>query len=165
MNIHGEEPIISKLSHQYYKVKSNVNISLWKRKYFQCTDSEEIGYRFNHIILGVSDFEVCIWHKPIVPNNIWASLKVTQHHLWKEDLFVQYVKNKNINLLSVLLPIKYIPKVVKVLRSIIAPSAKTFDCFYDCTFHIKLSWCMKYSTRSTQSIVVFVSCNHWISNS
>ena len=48
--------------------------------------------------------------------------------LWKEALFVQYYKNKNVSLLSDPIPIKPLPEGTKVLCSLISPSIKEVDC-------------------------------------
>ena len=42
--------------------------------------------------------------------------------------FCQYEKNKNVSLISAPIPIKYLPKGKKVLRSLIYPSINEGDC-------------------------------------
>ena len=62
------------------------------------------------------------------PRNIGDYLGGPQRQFWKEDLFVQYDKKKNLSLLSAPTPIKPLPEGTKVLRSLIAPSIKEGDC-------------------------------------
>ena len=77
---------------------------------------EEIRYWFDQTRLVVSHLEVRLLQKPLVPKNIWYALKGPQRQLRKEDLFVQYDKKNNINLILDPLTIKYLPKDTKLLR-------------------------------------------------
>ena len=49
--------------------------------------------------------------------------------MWKENLFVQYDKNKHVSLISDPIPIKSLPEGTKVLHSLIAPIIKEGDCY------------------------------------
>ena len=72
----------------------------------------------------VSHLEVRLPKKPPTPNNIGDALGSPQRQFWKEALFVQYDKNKNVSLLSDPIPIKILPEGTKVPRSLIAPIIK-----------------------------------------
>ena len=48
---------------------------------------------------------------------------------WKEALFFQYDKNKNVSLLSAPNPKKSLTEGTKVLRSLVSPSMKEGDCY------------------------------------
>ena len=72
----------------------------------------------------VSHLEDSLPKKPPTPNNIGDTLGGPQRQFWKEALFVQYEKNKNVSLLSDPIPIKSLPEGTKVLSSLIAPSIK-----------------------------------------
>ena len=76
----------------------------------------------------VSHIEVRLLEKPPTPSSIGDGLKVPQRQLWKEDLFVQYYKNKNTILLLAPTPIKYIPEGTKLLHELIATSIKGGNC-------------------------------------
>ena len=77
----------------------------------------------------VSHIEVLLPKKPPTPKNIGETLGGHQRKLWKEALFYQYDKNKNVILISSPIPIKSLPEGTKVLCSIIAPSTKEGDCY------------------------------------
>ena len=78
--INGEEPItaqglIDELNrHQTPRGKSNINISLCRRKSYQRTDLEEIRSRFDQVRLVVSHLEVRLPKKPPTPKNIGDAL-------------------------------------------------------------------------------------------
>ena len=76
----------------------------------------------------VSNLEVRLPKKAHTLNNIGDALGGPQRQFWKEALFVQFDKNKNVSLLSAPIPIKSLPEVKKILRSLIAPSIKEGDC-------------------------------------
>ena len=82
----------------------------------------------------VSHLDVRLPQKLPTPKNIGGALGGPQRQLWKEALFVQYNKNKNISLLSAPIQIKSLPEGTKVLRSLIAPSIKEADCSDACKF-------------------------------
>ena len=63
--------------------------------------------------------EFCLPEKPPTPNNIGVVLKGNQRQLCREDLFLQYEKDKHFSLLSDLVPIKSLPEGTKVLCSLI----------------------------------------------
>ena len=71
---------------------------------------------------------------PLTKNNIGGSPKDPHRQFWKEDLFVKYDKNKNVNPLSASIPIKYLPDGTKVLLSLIVPSIKEGHCSYEWKF-------------------------------
>ena len=126
----GEDPItaqgdLDELNfRQTPRGKSKVNISLCKRKSYQITDLEEIRYQFDQFRPVVSHLEVRLPKKSPTPKNVCECLKVPQRKFWKEYLFVQYDKNKNVRLLSAPIPIKYLPERKKILCSLIDPSIK-----------------------------------------
>ena len=76
----------------------------------------------------VSHLKFCLPKKPPTPKNICEGLRNPKGKFWKEALFVQYDKNKNVSLLSAPIPIKYLPKLKKGLQSLISPSIKECDC-------------------------------------
>ena len=98
--INGEEPItdqgvLDELNiHQTPWGKSNINISLFRRKIYQRTDLEEIISRFDQVRPVVSHLEVRLPKKPPTLNNIGDALGGTHILFWKEALFVQYDKKK-----------------------------------------------------------------------
>ena len=110
--IDGEDPITTQGAiygikfHQTPRVKYKVEISLCRRKSYQMTDIEEVRSRFDQVRPVVSHIEVLIPEKTITPKNIGEALKGPRRPLWKDDLFVQYDKNKNVNLLLAPIPIK-----------------------------------------------------------
>ena len=135
VSINRSDPITDKgalnvlNSHKTSRVKSKVNISICRSKSYQRTDLEEICSRFYQVRLVVSHIEGSLPYKPLTPNSICGALKFLKSQFWKEDLFVQYDKNKNVSLLSVPIPIKSIPDGEKILRSLTSPSIKEGDCF------------------------------------
>ena len=72
----------------------------------------------------VSHLEIRPPKKHTTPKNIGEILKGTQRKLWKEALFAQNDKNKNISLISDTIPIKYLHEVKKSLCSFISPGIK-----------------------------------------
>ena len=127
--INSKEPITAQGSldelncHQNPREKSKVDISLCRIKNYQRTDLEDICSRFDQVITVVSHLVVSLPKKPPTPKNIGKGLKVPQIQLCKEALFVQYDKNKSVSLLPAPTPIKSLPDVKKVIRSLIAHSA------------------------------------------
>ena len=103
--INGEETITTqgKLDeiHHYQTQcgKCKVNISLCISNIYQRTDIEEIRPRLNQVIPLFSHIEDCLPEKHLTPKNIGEDVKGPQRQFWKEDLFVQYNKNKNSNLI------------------------------------------------------------------
>ena len=120
--INGEEPITAQgvldelNNHQTPRVKSKINISLCRRKSYQRTDLEEIRSIFDQVRPVVSHLEVRLPKKPPTTNNIGDALEGTQRQLWKEALFVQYDKNKNVSLTSAPISINYLPEGTKILH-------------------------------------------------
>ena len=120
--INGEEHITSKgvldelNRHQTPREKSKIKILLCRRKSYQRTDLEEICSRFDQVRPVVSHLEVRLPKKPPTPKNIGDALGGPQRQFWKESLFIQYDKKKNVSLLSDPIPIKSLPEVTKVLR-------------------------------------------------
>ena len=108
--------------------KSKIDISLCRRKSYKRTYLEEIRSRFDQVRPVVSHIEVFLPKKPPKLKNIGEDLGGPQRKFWREALFVQYDKNKNISLLSAPIQIKSLPKGTKVLPSLIAPSIKEADC-------------------------------------
>ena len=86
--------------------------------------SLRIRSRFDQVRPVVSHLEVSFSEKPPTPKNICDSLGGHQRQFWKEALFVQYDKNKNVSLISAPIQIKSLAEVTKDLRSLIAPSIK-----------------------------------------
>ena len=72
----GEEPITAQgvfgelNCHQTPRGKSNINISLCKRKSYQRTDLEEIRSRFDQVGPVVSHLELRLTKKPPTPKNV-----------------------------------------------------------------------------------------------
>ena len=132
--INGDKPITDQglldelNSHQTPRVKSNINISLCRRKSYQRTNIEEICSRFDQVRPVVSNIEVRLPKKPPTSNSIGGALGSPQRQFWKETFFIQYDKNKHVSLISVPIPIKSLPEGTKFLRSLIAPSIKEGDC-------------------------------------
>ena len=132
--INGEETIIAQgvldelNSHQTPRGKSNIKIILCIRKSYQRKDLEEIRSRFDQVRPVVSHLEVRLPKKPPTPKNIGDALGGPKRQLWKEALFVQYDKKKNVSFLSAPIPIKSLTEGKKVLRSLIAPSIKEGYC-------------------------------------
>ena len=100
VSINVEEPITDQVVldelnfYQTPRGKSNIKISLRRRKNYQRTDLEEIRSRFDQVRLVVSHLEVRLPGKPPTSKNIGESLGGPQRQLCKEALFVQYEKNK-----------------------------------------------------------------------
>ena len=134
VSINGEEPITSQgvldelYRHQTLRGESKIKISIFIRRSYQRKDLEEIRSRFDQVRPVVSHLEVRLPKKPPTPNNIGDAFGGHQRQFWKEALFVQYDKNKNVSLLSAPIPIKSLPEGKKVLHSLIAPSIKEGDC-------------------------------------
>ena len=128
--INGEELITAQgvlyelNRHQTPWSKSNIKISLCRRKIYQRTDLEEIRSRFYQVRPVVSHLEVLLPKKIPTPKNIGDALGGPQRQFWKEAFFVQCDKNKNVSLLSATIPIKPLTEGTKVLRSLIDPSIK-----------------------------------------
>ena len=76
----------------------------------------------------VSHLEVCITKKPPTPKIIGEDLGGPQRQFWKEAIYVQYEKEKNVSLLSAPIPIQYLSEGKKILHSLIAPIIKKGDC-------------------------------------
>ena len=93
-------------------------------------DLEEILSRFDQVRPVVSHLEVRLPKKPPTPKNIGDVLGGPQRQFWNEAYFVQYDTNKNASLISDPIPIKSLPEVTKVLRSLIAPIIKEGECSY-----------------------------------
>ena len=70
--------------HQTPQDKSNIKISLYRRKSYQRTDLEEIHSRFDQVIPVVSHHKVTLPKKPLTPNNIVDDLGYPQRQFWKE---------------------------------------------------------------------------------
>ena len=128
--INGEVPItaqgdIGELNlHQNKRGKYKVKTSLFRRTSYQRTDIEDICFVFDQFGPVNSHLGVYLPEKPSTAKNIGEGLKGPQRKFCKEDLFVQYDKNKNGSLLSAPVPIKYLPELTKVLCLLIAPSIK-----------------------------------------
>ena len=134
VDIIGEEPITAQCVldelnfHQTPQGKCTIKISLFRRKIYQRIDLKEIRSKFYQVRPVVLHLEVCLSKRTTTPNNIGEDLGGTQKQLWKEYLFVQYYKNKNVFLLSATIPIKYLSEGTKGLRSLIAPSITKGEC-------------------------------------
>ena len=93
--INGEEPITAQCvldelnRHQTPRGKSNIKISLCRRKSYQRTYLEEICSRFDQVRPVVSHLQVLLPKKPLTPNNLGDALGGPQRQFWKESLFVQ----------------------------------------------------------------------------
>ena len=72
----------------------------------------------------VSNIEVCLPEKISTPNNIGEGLKGPYRQFWKEALFLKYNKNNIVSIFSDTILIKSLPKVTKILRSLIDTSLK-----------------------------------------
>ena len=78
--INGEDPITAQVvldelnHHQTPRDKSNINISLCRRKSYQRIDLEEIRSRFDQVRPVVSHIEVFLPKKPLTPKNIGDAL-------------------------------------------------------------------------------------------
>ena len=70
----------------------------------------------------------------MTPKEIDIYLKGPQRQLWKEALFVKYVKNKDFKLLLDPIPIKYLPNGTKALYSLIDTSIQEGNCSDACKF-------------------------------
>ena len=98
--MNGEEPItvqgvLDELNrHQTLRGKSNIKISLYRRKRYQRTDLEEIRSRFYQVRPLVSHLEVRLPKKPPTPNNIGGALGGPQRQFWKEALFFNMTRIK-----------------------------------------------------------------------
>ena len=85
--INGEEPITAQCvldefnRHQTPRGKSNIKISLCRRKSFQRTDIEEIHSRFDQVRLVVSNLEVRLPKKPPTSKNIGDALGGPQREI------------------------------------------------------------------------------------
>ena len=110
--------------HQATCGKFKVKIITCIRKSYQRTDIEEICSQFYKLIPVVSHLEFFLPEEYPTPNNIGECLKGHQRQFWKECLFVQYYKNKNVGLILAPIPIKSLPGGNKVLCSLIATSIK-----------------------------------------
>ena len=69
--------------HQTPHGKSNIIISLCRRKSYQITDLGDIFSRFDQVRPVVSYLEVFLQKKPPTPNNIGEGFKGPQRQLWK----------------------------------------------------------------------------------
>ena len=72
----------------------------------------------------VPHIEFCLTEKPKIPKKIGESLKGPQNQFWREDLFIQYYRNNNDNLLSDPILVKYLPGGTKVICSLVASGIK-----------------------------------------
>ena len=112
ISINGEEPITDQgaldelNNHKNPCGKSKVNISLCRRNSYQITDIEDIHSIFYQFRPVVSHSGVCLPKKYPTPKKICEVLKGPQRQFWKEALFVQYDKNKNVRLLLAPITIK-----------------------------------------------------------
>ena len=103
--INGEDPITAQdvlvelNRNQTPREKSKIKTRLCRRKSYQITDLEEIRSRFDQVRPVVSHLEVRLPKKPPTPKNIGDALGGPQRKFWKEALFVQYEKNKNVGLI------------------------------------------------------------------
>ena len=77
---------------------------------------EKILKKFAQVRPVVSHLEVRLPKKPPTPKNIGEFSSGTQRQFWKEALFVQYDKNRNVSLISAPIPMKSLPEQTKVLR-------------------------------------------------
>ena len=77
---------------------------------------ENIWSRFDKVVPVVSHLEVHLPNKPLTPRSTGEAIKGPRRKFWKEYLFVQYDKNKNIILLLSPMLIKSLPDVTKVLH-------------------------------------------------
>ena len=134
IDINGEDPITAQSvlyelnCHQTPRGKSKVNINLCRRNSYKKTDLEDICSIFDQVRPIVSHLEVRLPDKLPTPNNIGECLEVPHRQLRKEDLFVQYEKNKNAGFISATIKIKSLPEVTKFLYLLFSPSIKEYDC-------------------------------------
>ena len=142
IDINGEEEItyqgaLDELHHHQTQCgESKVNISLWRRKRYQSTYLEDIWSRFYQVRPLVSHLVVRLPDKPISPNNVDEALKGPQRQFWKEYLFVQFNKNKNVNLLLDPIPIKYLPDIHKsYIHPLLQVLSKVTVIIYGNLFH------------------------------
>ena len=70
------------------------------------------------------NLEFSLPNKPLTPKDIGGALKGLHIKFWKEALFFQYDKNKNIILILAPIPIKSPPDGTKLLCSLIDTSIK-----------------------------------------
>ena len=155
IEINGEDPItvqgtLDEINfHQTSHLKSKVIISLWKSKSYHIIDIEEIWSGFDQVRPVVSYIEVCLPKKTLTPKNIDECLKGPQRQHWKEDLFVQYGRNKNFSLILAPIPIKSLPEGRKVLHSLICTIIMEGECsdasnfvahhYVNGSYHIKVN--------------------------
>ena len=105
MDINREETITAYVSldelncHQNPRGKSKFKISLCRRNIHQRTDLEGISSRFDQIIPVVSHLDFFPRKKRPTPHHIIRGFKGPQRKFWKEFLFVQYDKHKNVSLI------------------------------------------------------------------
>ena len=103
--INGEDLITAQATldevqhYQNQRWKSEVKISICRRKSYQKTDIEEIWFISDQVRPMVLYLEVRLPEKPLTKKNIVGALKCCQRQFYKYNLFVQYDKNKNVNLL------------------------------------------------------------------
>ena len=88
---------------------------------------EEFRSLFDQIIPVVSHLEVFLPQKPLLAKNIGHAIKGPQHHLWKENLFVQYDKEIVSTYYQPQLTIQSLPKIDKLLISLISPGIDQVD--------------------------------------
>ena len=100
VDINGEEPItaqgvIDELNHhQTPRDKSNIKISLWRRKSHQRKYLEWIISRFDQVRPMVSHLEVRLPKKPPTPKNIGDALGGPQRQFYKEVPFSIWQEQK-----------------------------------------------------------------------
>ena len=92
-----------------------MKIGLLRRKNYHRTYIEDISSRFDEIRPVVLHLEVRLPEKPLNPKNIGEAIKGPHRKFRREDLFVQYGKNKNVSLPLATIRIKPLPDVTKVL--------------------------------------------------
>ena len=64
----------------------------------------------------------CLREKTLTPKNIGEGLRGPHRKFWKETLFAQNDKNKNVRLILDTTPIKSLTQVKKLIYSLINPS-------------------------------------------
>ena len=100
IDINGEEPVTDQgvlnepNSHQTPRGKSNIKISLCRRKSYQRTDLEGIRSGFDQVRPVASHLEVCLPRKPPTPKNIDEGLSGTKRQFWKESLLFNMKRTK-----------------------------------------------------------------------
>ena len=100
VDINGEERTIAQGTlkelnrHQNPRVKSKLNISIWRSKSYHRVYLEYIRSIFDQVRPIASYLEVHIPEKPLAPKNIGEGLKGPQIQFWKEDVFLKYDKKK-----------------------------------------------------------------------